>query len=1817
MLPHTHPHVHTHTHTHLHDRGGHTRARAIASIRIFEKHVGALPRDHHIGTTIGVAWERSCLLSRSLALSPLTFRSASLWVRPFWRSRASRKGAAYEAARSVRRYPYSAYLFFCCRGAACIHMDGGSATGEQEATAPPPPLFPDGGTTPASASGAVAASSGAPHLPRAKCGKRAVLATLWLDAERYTYEALCTAGAAAITTQYLRCDEDGESNGVEEQHGALHSIDTRAGDGRHNKGPPADSTATWADLPTAPRARLLRRLVPHESVAATHGCSSYSTQTSIVGAATADTERRVDCGKGERKDKVSGGAVAGVLVHRDSTTASVAGAHAAPSTSSGFLSLSSGDVEVRLDILEEVELCNVAPILPRTFSVEQLVQQIVPCTYAFASRTPPPSVAESASSAERACEGAISPPAVGPAQRLSIPPLRAPVTGRWLARLRAVSDQHFVYLRVARSSPVTTGVVTSASAENGAAFIEEDGGLRARMAPPCAPVYMQATSMATYGGSDNVSLTATHTGKSSDSDAHGRSEEESAEERRGKVPTMPPVIGLSQPLPPQLAGFSSNGSALEVALTHETQARQDAATISAVPSRPEELLLAGTDNAPTSREASESVSPISASVAGAAFFAKATGEASLHRALHDDITWPRQERPARASGSPTSSTVPASASVENMGSCVSEESIVCSSFAAAQARYERCRQLLPQRCRGGAGFLNSASAQDSPTRFGGQSASTDAAPYAPSARTAVTPRSTEDFEVAQAFWSTAAAASLAPSSRTTDTAADVAVSAMAAADGDAGDVEFMQWMTTLSRQRCTQPVSIPLGASRQQDSRGQQQPAYQQPLHASQQRQGGAVVEWSSGAVSYTADTLGLYEEQQVRSQRFYHVLPPLPLSPLVFAVPGAHSVKVAHGDGSVSNAASTEDRSNLRGAVLAQLQRLSRLSSAECAFAHGAAVLEGEDTIEPLTFEKTKPKAEAACLLPQPPAPVKGQPSSLSSNSSASTPPTISTAALSARQCRCYRCLPLLVQFAQVPSLTSPVLRRYLDVLHQTALPELPAQQRRDGADLTSAAEAGAVSSPEEAQEPATQRVPSSMTDAVAASGIPGGTTIPGVHSSRDRRHRRESAHRNSRHRRYGAEDEATTANGAKGSKRGREEKTVTTPARPHSPQTGGDAQRPRGAADPLKVFPALQQWLMRRQEGGMPTQRTLPNGKRSRAESGCAALPLSNDIQQSGGAFSQPVAQATISYRHDAETCGSCASGAALPPTLPSETLSGEVGSLDWVDDAVLDEVVVVGVVPRGHPHQLQLVAPSRAFCLTLTQRLEEVAEAAVQILGFMTPPHSALLSPLLAGVRRAPEAAVAAAGGSSSEPTSDWRAWLEVQYFVAMWTTLRRRLTTAEWQTVLQEARGSPFLARWTAVAAATSSAESAVFRGHTWRTGIELFMPRASEGGVAGPPAAEKHNVEAAAHEALHGVRASVCSAAELHTSACLSAAEDLITRVVLTALVPILHRRITVMYELLRHFASKSLHMSHRMQCDVYQHWYSTTPSPAAVLRLLQRSERFSRALARCYPQYNLSPVMLSGPTALDDGEHGGAATRTAVPSMSFPLHPLSSARDTAGTSTAARNVAAAESEVTADSFSKHEEYSPQPDGFSASYAAASPVRGQARATAPAEARDVESPLSPSSSSSLTTTAAPIAATSAWMSCLSSWSDEASMQAPSQQEQQPVMTYVPEAALLDPRYLQRFAWWMHRAHHSTGTNGSGSATTINSNDTGGAGARAQPLPRVASTVSVPGDYLRVLPMHEQDASIRAVLRSIAQKGRTLNLLEMSQHIHSHYASYVYH
>ncbi|KAG5505616.1 hypothetical protein JIQ42_08382 [Leishmania sp. Namibia] len=1714
-----------------------------------------------------------------------------------------------------------------------MHAD--SSEHAQEAPAPHPPLLSPRGTAPVGFGGAATPLSGISHHSRADSGTPRVLATLWLDAECYTYEALCTAGAAAITVDHRRCDEDGAQESEEEQHEALSSDRACASGRRDRWGPLADIMATSDGLATCPRFRPSLRLIPLESMAVAHRRPSSAVRASAAGAATGASRRHAGCEEDEHKLEVMGGALTNDATHQISIAASSAAARAAQSTSSDPFSIAPSDADVRLDILEEVELCNVVPILPRTFPVEQLVQQLVPCTYVFAPRTTPPPDRERGSSAWHARNGANSPSLDAPAHPFSAALLRAATSVRYLAHLRKVSDHHLARLRAADSPLVTTEAVASAPAGNDEAFIEEDSAPPARAVPLAVPVYMHTTSLAACGGSDNVSSTAARTGESSDGDPDECDKEEGAGERKVETPAVPPAVGVCQTLVSRLAGSSRNASPVGVSSTHEAETRQGAAAVSAPPRRSEEAPSAECGNTPAGGEVNAPAASIRASVRGEVSSVAATGEASPHRAFRDGEREPRPELPARVPCTSTSPSSLMSAALENTGCCCGGERVACTSFADAQARYEQYRQLLLQGYKYGTGvstrrsidgcvIAKSADAEDSRGISAGPRSTPDAAPFAPVLRTAATLHPTANFAAAQELWSAATGASLAPSFMRADTAGGTAIPKITATGSDPKEADMSPLGATVSQQRSCPKLCVPLASPRQQGfRRQQQQPTEQQPLNPIQQPQGGAVVEWSSGTVSYTADTLGLYEEQQARSQRFYHLPPPSPSSPpLLSPVRGAQPVRVAHGEGSVSSAAATEDRSSLRGAVLAQLQRLSRFRRSECAMSHAAVMHELGDTIGPLALETAAAEPEREYLSTRPLSPVARHPSPslLLSDSAASTPPkAVSSAALSARQCRCYRCLPLLVQFAQVPSLTSPVLRRYLDVLHQTALPGLPAQQQRHTAAPTSAVEAGVVSSPEEAPAPRSQRAPSSRTGAAAATRVLGEATIAGARASRDRRQRCEGANSNGRRRRLGADSAAAATSGSEAGKKGREGNSVVAPVSAHAPQAGGGAQRLRGAVDPLEVFPALQQWLKRGEDGGGHTKRMPPGRKRARTESADNALPSSGGNQQGGGAASPPVAQTDTSYRHQGPACAPCASGKELPrasgvdfpATAPTETVSAGVGSLDWVDDAVLDEVAVVGVVPRGHPHQLRLVAPSHAFCLTLTQRLEEVAEAAVQILRFMTPPHPALPSPMLAGMSRG------TAAGKSSEETPDWRAWLEAQYFAAMWTALKRRLTPVEWQALLREACDSPFLGRWAKAAAALESdGEAAKDGGQTLRVEISSNLARSSEMDGAASPAAENDKALAAVHEALNDVRASVRSAAESHTSACLSAAEDLVARVVLTALVPILHRRITVMYELLRHFASKSLYMSHRGQCDAYQHWYSVTPSPAAVLRLLQRSRRFSEALARCYPQYHLSPVVLSPLPTLNSDSDGGPAARAAAASMPFPSRPLSCAVDKAGNSTAAGDVTAAASDVTARSPSKRVVHPLQLNGFSGTRAAASPVCGQACVTAPAESRGVESSPSPSSSSSPSTATVPIAATSAWMSLLPSSSDEASPQTLLQQ-QQAAMTYVPEAALLDPRYLQRFAWWMHRAHHNSGMNGSGSAISISGGGTGETGAEAQQRSRVASTVlSLPGDYLRVLPVQEQDASIRTVLRSIAQKGRTMDLWEMSQHIHTHHASYVY-
>ncbi|KAK7199106.1 hypothetical protein NESM_000879800 [Novymonas esmeraldas] len=1240
-------------------------------------------------------------------------------------------------------------------------------------------------------SGVVAAPAA---LPRHRAP---LLATVWLDADRYTYEALCTAGAAATVVRPAG----------REWQGAESSI--------------GDAAAAPTASPSLPHASPPLRVLPKETVSA---AASWPATSGSADRASSD----------------------------DDSTPRSSSARPSPAHR-----LSHNDADVQLNVVEEVELCTVVPVLARTFAVEQLVQQLVPCTHDFAPRAAAAVVA--ADTGDVACH--------------------ARMARQSLARVRRAADEHLALLR--RPSATDTAAATL------------------DMLLPPVPVHMLATASSAPCGSDieSASSSAMCPGEYADRDAP---ELEQAGTGSAEAPADTPADGAPSRLPlSRLADMDSVDDGAE---------------------------------------------GICAAMEG-------VGADAVH---------------LRAAERPHVPATPAAALAE---ASPGNAEVVCTPFAAAQARYERHRRSV---------LLRGGSAASGPTTTSATAAAAEAGPGPPSTAHA-----------AHAFWSCAAAASLAPALSFPDSALDLAVSAMAATPGgaDAG-LEALPLNTTLAAAVAPPPprpgatssprvcgdgvVVAPLAsAARAMRVAEEEEEGGKEP------RQGGAVVEWSTGVVSYTADTLGLYEEQQARAHRFYHLAPPPP---------------------SPSSPPSTGERATLRGAVLSQLQRLAEYRRGERAAAHGADA--GRHAY---------------------PSPHHG---------------------------RCHRCSPTLVQFAQVPSLASPVLRRYLDVLHQTALPGLSAQQQppaqhaqRHRSGATAAGVDGATASDDAVplasggvSQTRSAQLHHTLVDADDGAMTGERGRGPGELSAEvDRADAAEDSVMvtRSRKRRRDATTVTTTATSASVSAAA--PTSVGSPA-PQASSNGGHVQRCRGAlVDPLDVFPALPRWL------------TSP--------------------ERIAG--------------HDGES--------------PSES-NGAV-ALSWVDDAVLDEAVVVGVVPRGQPHQLQLVAPSHAFCMALAQGLEEVAEAVAHIVPLMEP-------------------APGKSGAEAASVAADPHDRLEAHYADAVWATLRACLTDVELQTVTGLSHDSPRLARWASLSAVTATDASALSRrrsGGDGRRGGGRDRRTCSAGD--GAAAASRSPSELSDDpEVSHAVMDSVRTAAVQHTRACLSAAEDVVARVVLTALVPVVHRRITIMYELLRHFASKSLYTSHRAQCEAYQHWFSTTPSPAAVLRLLQRSRRFSRALARCYPQYDLCPT---------------------------PLPPL-----------------------------------PEHDMAA-------------------------SPPSPSAASPARSSSAPLAAT-----CVPTAAAAAALSTPAEE----AVTYVPEAALLDPLYLQRFAWWMHRAHHSNGGGGGGSGSS--------SGAVHMSRPTSAVLGVSDGDYLRTLPVHEQDASIRTVLRSIAQKGRTLTLAEVSQHIHSLHTSYVY-
>lgn len=1560
--------------------------------------------------------------------------------------------------------------------------------------------------------------------------KRPVLTSVWLDADQYTYEALCTAGAASITAALQRRTSEPSMARASDDPDAPRPCHTSGGVPREGRDARTDSSLPESSASSS--CSYVRFLIPRESMprkrprghASHNGCKEEA----------AGSPKSRDDGKLPSSSPLSSSSLSFTAALKDDASTSTA------DNTQGLLW--TGDADARLDVLEEVELCSVVPRLSRTFGVDQLVQQVVPCT-AFIKR-------RSRHSNDAVTHPADASDAVDNVCCCSLP------TG-CLAQLRRAADQHWMTLRCeARAwqrlrAPEKRGAADNLQAESS----EKESRLHAARVPcqyvsawlPPVPAYMKSTTHATRPADDDDVL-----------------------------------------------GSDSTGSVAEATVSHADGGRSPATPAS-------------------------------------------------HVSLLDD----------------------SGADEDNAGH-------LCLSFAAAQARYERQRRqvAVSQRQRRRSSDVHRAVGVAENSSGGG-------------ALNAEAKGETAGIAAAASqFWSSTTAYFNAPA--TSDFFTGLLPHSDPALVPSHESVSNLNSAAVHSAVGVyPPPLSSPLSAPSFAHRDGCARPA-------------GAVVEWASGVVSYTADTEGLMHEQQARAQRFFSLPPPRPVFPASSSRPSAHDVspsqaitgeepkkQQAYPQGRCPTSTTTaaevevdedddevgaEDRSTLRGAVLAQLQRLQRRDEAVTASCHGGDLrLRVHDG--PLISGDNAGKSSDVRTSSLPTR-VRGQ----TSPSSVHQQSCRVTRLAAPVPCQCHHCSPLQLQFAQVPSMNSSVLLRYLDLLHRTALPSL--------------------------QNPYPPPRRPRVSEAAAEEA------------------RCQAA----------ATATATTTAAARGEKGGG---VSSPPASPNS--NGNDRHRhhresQRGPVDPVDlVFPSLQRWFTQVQKADVMTCGFQDQQRKNQRQSSKRRTKMArSSAHKHHSSPSPPTQQEDLrSPRHsfvngtrcsgsnseeDEEENGCVEDGAATLDSPPRSPLAAAtdacVTSLGWLDDAVLDEAVVVGVVPRGQPHQLRLVAPSCAFIVALVQRLEEACEVAFRVLTHISLPSDfAVQTGRLSSPTTEP-CAFRAVNTSHDEACEEadmceagerWQAWLESVYVSCMWDTLRDMLNVREWSMAMQEAEKLPFLPSPASLSCICDDKDNDRSRGQPTiardAPRHRVAMTEAAPTPLSPPPPLNSCCVLSSTvppsspaasffidvgepQRTMREIYDSVRAAAVAHTTACLCAAEDVTARVLLTALTPLLHRRIHVMYELLHHFASKSLYASHRAQCESYQHWYATTPSPGAVLRLLQRSRRFHAALARCYPQYPLPPLPEMchvAHTASRSSDAAGERARQTPAAREFPACPLASAgaspsppktcavdeKESNGTAnkpaavvvvtsitkrrrtegrvetsddvlrppplhrndggdadatqgdreescseaglhppfvplapTAVTAVAASADESAASAASTQTSWSPVPPSASPS----SPMAG----TATSPAARVSNP--PSSTHDLSSTAA---AASTPTSAASTTS----------------LTYVPEVALLDPRYLQRFAWWTHRTHHSSNSS---------SNTTTHCGLSASPAEGSGTAVgathghsqrhvmSIPGDYVRVLPVQEQDAGIRAVLRSMSQKGRTLDLWEMSQHIQAHRATpYVYH
>lgn len=255
------------------------------------------------------------------------------------------------------------------------------------------------------------------------------------------------------------------------------------------------------------------------------------------------------------------------------------------------------------------------------------------------------------------------------------------------------------------------------------------------------------------------------------------------------------------------------------------------------------------------------------------------------------------------------------------------------------------------------------------------------------------------------------------------------------------------------------------------------------------------------------------------------------------------------------------------------------------------------------------------------------------------------------------------------------------------------------------------------------------------------------------------------------------------------------------------------------------------------------------------------------------------------------------AIPPPPPPG--GGALRDWSWFDDRILDEVLLVAVTPRGSPYGQRLLPLSEAYVFLLSRKLEEMIAVQTEV-----------VLPVAMGREERRDEDHRPSDHSSQQRPHHQKCLLDAY----------RSCFVRELQSTHPDV--------WPAC--------------EQLHVGYPVKVEGDTDNDGAPPLISTKYEEDIAAVHAMGAL-------ATLHIAHAVRDVQDHLLRLILAALQPVLYRRTFVTYEVMRLLSSKSLFVANRALIAKYQAWLLETPSPGAVLRLMNRSRRLGAALRRAFP----------------------------------------------------------------------------------------------------------------------------------------------------------------------------------------------------------------------------------------------------------------------------